>query len=198
MLLYCPSWYLVLGSTCKSIRQASPIPGPAGPVACSGHLDSASDGHYPFSRCSVQPIMHPFPSAWLLLKRMMKLRRCLHPAHPARLRRRSVPLPKAELPGLKPEHEPDAHLKLCNYIGSELWALHPFFKCSTDMYDVENIWVLPRPSPRLVVSRSTCPPLSYSPHANNFIKGTAVINTHRRRTGGKTFCVTTSSALDPP
>ena len=32
--------------------------------------------------------------------------------------------------------------------------------------------------PRLVVSRSTCPPLSPSPHANSFIKGTAVINTH--------------------
>jgi hypothetical protein len=31
--------------------------------------------------------------------------------------------------------------------------------------------------PRLVVSRSTCPPLSPSPHANNFI-GTAVINKH--------------------
>jgi hypothetical protein len=31
--------------------------------------------------------------------------------------------------------------------------------------------------PRLVVSRSTCPPLSPSPHANSFIKGTAVINT---------------------
>jgi hypothetical protein len=32
--------------------------------------------------------------------------------------------------------------------------------------------------PRLVVSRSTCPPLSPSPHANSFIKGNAVINTH--------------------
>ena len=32
--------------------------------------------------------------------------------------------------------------------------------------------------PRLVVSRSTCPPLSPSPHANSFIRGTAVINTH--------------------
>jgi len=32
--------------------------------------------------------------------------------------------------------------------------------------------------PRLVVSRSTCPPLSPSPHANSFILGTAVINTH--------------------
>jgi hypothetical protein len=32
--------------------------------------------------------------------------------------------------------------------------------------------------PRLVVSRSTCPPLSPSLHANSFIKGTAVINTH--------------------
>jgi len=32
--------------------------------------------------------------------------------------------------------------------------------------------------PRLVVSRSTCPPLSRSPLANSFIIGTAVINTH--------------------
>jgi hypothetical protein len=32
--------------------------------------------------------------------------------------------------------------------------------------------------PRLVVSRSTCPPLSPSPHANSFTIGTAVINTH--------------------
>ena len=32
--------------------------------------------------------------------------------------------------------------------------------------------------PRLVVSRSTCPPLSPSPHANSFIIGTAVIKTH--------------------
>ena len=33
--------------------------------------------------------------------------------------------------------------------------------------------------PRLVVSRSTCPPLSPSPHAHSFIIGTAAINTHR-------------------
>ena len=32
--------------------------------------------------------------------------------------------------------------------------------------------------PRLVVSRSTCPPLSPSTHANSFVIGTAVINTH--------------------
>jgi hypothetical protein len=32
--------------------------------------------------------------------------------------------------------------------------------------------------PRLVVSRSTCPPLSPSPHANSFEIGTTVINTH--------------------
>ena len=32
--------------------------------------------------------------------------------------------------------------------------------------------------PRLVVSLSTCPPLSPSPFANSFIIGTAVINTH--------------------
>ena len=37
-----------------------------------------------------------------------------------------------------------------------------------------------RPWLRLVVpnSRSTCPPLSPSPHANSFVIGTAVINTH--------------------
>jgi hypothetical protein len=35
--------------------------------------------------------------------------------------------------------------------------------------------------PRLVVSRSTCPPLFPSPHANRFITGTAVINTHTHR-----------------
>ena len=33
--------------------------------------------------------------------------------------------------------------------------------------------------PRLVVSRSTCPPLSPSPPANSFVIGTAVINTPR-------------------
>jgi len=33
--------------------------------------------------------------------------------------------------------------------------------------------------PLLVVPRSTCPPLFPSPHANTFIIGTAVINTHR-------------------
>jgi hypothetical protein len=32
--------------------------------------------------------------------------------------------------------------------------------------------------PRLVVSRSTCPPLSPSPHANKFVIGTAEIKTH--------------------
>ena len=32
--------------------------------------------------------------------------------------------------------------------------------------------------PRLVVSRSTCLPLSPSPHANSFVIGPAVINTH--------------------
>ena len=36
-------------------------------------------------------------------------------------------------------------------------------------------------SPRLVVSHSTCLPLSPSPHANSFIIGTAVINTHSLR-----------------
>ena len=32
--------------------------------------------------------------------------------------------------------------------------------------------------PRLVASRSTCPQLSPSPHANSFVIGTAVLNTH--------------------
>jgi hypothetical protein len=32
--------------------------------------------------------------------------------------------------------------------------------------------------PRLVVSHSTCPPLSSSPHAYSFVSGTPVINTH--------------------
>ena len=36
--------------------------------------------------------------------------------------------------------------------------------------------------PRLVVSYSTCPPLSPSPHANSFVIGTAVINTHTSST----------------
>jgi hypothetical protein len=31
---------------------------------------------------------------------------------------------------------------------------------------------------RLVVSHSTCPPLSSSPHAHSFVLGTTVINTH--------------------
>jgi hypothetical protein len=38
--------------------------------------------------------------------------------------------------------------------------------------------------PRIVVSRSTCPPLSPSPHANNFVLGPPVINTHKGREGG--------------
>ena len=43
--------------------------------------------------------------------------------------------------------------------------------------------------PRLVVYRSTCPPLSPSPHANSFVIGTAVIgtaiNTHDSGSGNK-------------
>jgi hypothetical protein len=38
--------------------------------------------------------------------------------------------------------------------------------------------------PRLVVSRSTCPPLSPSPHANSFVIGTAVINTNNYKSHG--------------
>jgi hypothetical protein len=37
--------------------------------------------------------------------------------------------------------------------------------------------------PRLVVSHSTCPPLSSSPHAHSFVLGTAVINTHTEDPG---------------
>jgi len=37
--------------------------------------------------------------------------------------------------------------------------------------------------PRLVVSHSTCPPLSSSPPVNSFMIGPAVINTHRDRDG---------------
>jgi len=32
--------------------------------------------------------------------------------------------------------------------------------------------------PRLVVSRSTCPPITPPPHANSFVLGPAVMNTH--------------------
>jgi hypothetical protein len=39
--------------------------------------------------------------------------------------------------------------------------------------------------PRLVVSHSTCPPLSSSPHAHSFVLGTAVINTHSRGQAAK-------------
>jgi len=39
--------------------------------------------------------------------------------------------------------------------------------------------VQPSPhKPRLVVSHSTCPPLSSSPHAHSFVIGPAIINTH--------------------
>ena len=42
--------------------------------------------------------------------------------------------------------------------------------------------------PRLVVSRSTCPPLSSPPHANSFVLGPAVIkHTRKGGTGGKIF-----------
>ena len=56
---------------------------------------------------------------------------------------------------------------------------------SSDMYSLEGTctYVHHGSQPRLVVSRSTCPPLSPSPHANSFIIVTAVINTH---TAGKT------------
>ena len=43
--------------------------------------------------------------------------------------------------------------------------------------------------PRLVVSHSTCPPLSSSPHAHSFVLGTTVINTHseKRPSNSKEF-----------
>jgi len=37
--------------------------------------------------------------------------------------------------------------------------------------------------PRLVVSHSTCPPLSSSPHAHSFVLGTAEINNYTERSG---------------
>jgi hypothetical protein len=56
--------------------------------------------------------------------------------------------------------------------------------------------------PRLVVSRSTCPPLSPSPHANSFIIGTAVINTHtwvstRNTTSLQTRDILESNGVSP-
>jgi len=39
--------------------------------------------------------------------------------------------------------------------------------------------------PRLVVSHSTCSPLSSSPHAHSFVIGPAVINTHICRSANK-------------
>jgi hypothetical protein len=49
--------------------------------------------------------------------------------------------------------------------------------------------------PRLVVSHSTCPPLSSSPHAHSFVLGTTVINTHAwyldfpaARASARAFC----------
>ena len=36
-------------------------------------------------------------------------------------------------------------------------------------------------SPRVVVSRSTCPPISPSPPTSSFVIGTSVINTHTRQ-----------------
>jgi len=46
--------------------------------------------------------------------------------------------------------------------------------------------------PRLVFSRSTCPPLSLSPHTNSFILGTAVINTRTN-----CFMLLTPRSLSP-
>ena len=47
--------------------------------------------------------------------------------------------------------------------------------------------------PRLVVSHSTCPPLSSSPHAHSFVIGPAVINTHSMRS--RSLVSTSNSAL---
>jgi hypothetical protein len=41
--------------------------------------------------------------------------------------------------------------------------------------------------PRLVVSHSTCSPLSSSPHAHSFVLGTAVVNTHTHRTNARSL-----------
>jgi hypothetical protein len=53
-----------------------------------------------------------------------------------------------------------------------------------------------QPSPhrtRLVVSRITCPPISPPPHANSFVLGPAVINTHMRATTSHSTCPPLSS-----
>jgi hypothetical protein len=50
--------------------------------------------------------------------------------------------------------------------------------------------------PRLVVSHSTCPPLSSSPHAHSFVLGSAVINTHPRMTK-TSFDTLTGKATQP-
>jgi hypothetical protein len=42
--------------------------------------------------------------------------------------------------------------------------------------------------PRLVVSHSTCPPLSSSPHAHSFVLGTAVINNRPRLVVSRSTC----------
>jgi hypothetical protein len=65
-------------------------------------------------------------------------------------------------------------------VGSHrLWALGPqHITASTIPPRVRDGQTSPH-RPRLVVSRSTCPPLSPSPHANSFVTGTAVINTHQ-------------------
>jgi hypothetical protein len=52
--------------------------------------------------------------------------------------------------------------------------------------------------PRLVVSRSTCPPLSPSPHANSFVIGTAVCYNHIHTQMSPTRRVALTSTLPPP
>ena len=53
-----------------------------------------------------------------------------------------------------------------------------------------------QPEPRLVVPHSTCPSLSFSPPAHNFIIGPAVINTHTLRC--KRSCPGSTKVLQSP
>jgi hypothetical protein len=70
----------------------------------------------------------------------------------------------------------------CLLSGSSL-SLHVIVK-----YMIPECKVAVQHSPRLVVCRSTCPPLSPSAHANSFVMGTAVINTHMTRTETQFEC----------
>ena len=51
---------------------------------------------------------------------------------------------------------------------------------------------------RLVVSRSTCPPLSPFPHSNSFVIGTAVITTHTPNCHGVMIRMSDSDTQQAP